>query len=135
MNRMEKSSEQRVDRFFSIGEDIILIFIGLCLFITALFLLYGIIESFINLLKGEELIKCVVNTLDKILLVLMIIEILYTVKVSFKAHALLAEPFLLIGLIAAVRRILVISVEAVYLPNITHGSSLIIWLKYPYWVC
>jgi hypothetical protein len=41
----------------------------------------------------------------------MVIELLYTVQVSFREHALLPEPFLLVALIAAVRRILVITAE------------------------
>jgi len=33
----------------------------------------------------------------------MIVEILYTVQVSFREHALVPEPFLIVGLIVAVR--------------------------------
>ena len=47
----------------------------------------------------------------------MVIEIFYTVKVSFKEHSLCAEPFLIVALIAAIRRILVISVESAYMPE------------------
>jgi Phosphate-starvation-inducible E family len=49
--------------------------------------------------------------LDRILLILMIVEILYTVQVSFREHTLAPEPFLIIGLIAATRRILVVTAE------------------------
>ena len=41
----------------------------------------------------------------------MIVEILYTVQVSFRDHVLTPEPFLIVGLIAATRRILVITAE------------------------
>jgi hypothetical protein len=37
---------------------------------------------------------------------------LYTVHVSFREHVLTAPPFLLVALIAAVRRILVLTAEA-----------------------
>ena len=40
-----------------------------------------------------------------------LIEILYTVQVSFREHVLVPEPFVLVALIAAVRRILVITAE------------------------
>ena len=53
----------------------------------------------------------VVTVLDQLLLVLMIIEVLYTVQVSFREHVLVPEPFVLVALIAAVRRILVITAE------------------------
>jgi hypothetical protein len=53
----------------------------------------------------------VIALLDRILLILMIVEILYTVQVSFREHTLVPEPFLVIGLIAATRRILVVTAE------------------------
>jgi phosphate-starvation-inducible protein E len=49
--------------------------------------------------------------LDELLVVLMIVEILHTVRLSLRSHILVAEPFLIVGLIASVRRILVISLE------------------------
>ena len=45
------------------------------------------------------------------LLVLMIVELLYTVQVSFREHTLIPEPFIIVGLIAATRRILVLTAE------------------------
>jgi hypothetical protein len=37
----------------------------------------------------------------------MLVEILHTVRISIRSHVLVAEPFLIVGLIAAIRRILV----------------------------
>ena len=45
------------------------------------------------------------------LLILMIVELLYTVQVSFREHVLTADPFLIVALIAATRRILVLTAE------------------------
>jgi uncharacterized membrane protein (DUF373 family) len=53
-----------------------------------------------------------VLTIDRILLVLMVIEILHTVRVSFSEGALVCEPFLIVGLIASIRRVLVITLES-----------------------
>jgi uncharacterized membrane protein (DUF373 family) len=50
--------------------------------------------------------------LGSLLLVLMLVELLHTVRVSLHAHGLLPEPFLIVGLIAAMRRVLVITAEA-----------------------
>ena len=41
----------------------------------------------------------------------MIVEILYTVQVSFSEHALVPEPFLIVGLIATIRGLLVLTAE------------------------
>lgn len=49
--------------------------------------------------------------LDRILLILLVVELLYTVQVSFREHSLIPEPFLLVGLIAAIRRVLVLTAE------------------------
>jgi uncharacterized membrane protein (DUF373 family) len=55
--------------------------------------------------------------LDQILLVLLVVELLYTVQVSFRAHGLLAEPFLVVALIAVIRRILVLTAAVSKLPE------------------
>jgi uncharacterized membrane protein (DUF373 family) len=44
--------------------------------------------------------------LDRVLLVLILVEIVYTVVLSLRAHRLVAQPFIVVGLIAVVRRIL-----------------------------
>jgi uncharacterized membrane protein (DUF373 family) len=48
---------------------------------------------------------------DQLLLILLMIEVLYTVQVSFREHVLVPEPFVLVAMIAAVRRILVLTAE------------------------
>ena len=52
-----------------------------------------------------------------LLLVLVIIELLYTVQVSFREHALVPEPFLIVGLIAVTRRILVVNAAFAGMPR------------------
>jgi hypothetical protein len=52
------------------------------------------------------------RVLDQLLIVLMLIEILHTVRISIRSNILLAtEPFLVVGLIASIRRVLIISLE------------------------
>lgn len=52
------------------------------------------------------------RVLDQLLAVLMLVEILHTVRISIHSHYLVTEPFLVVGLIASIRRILVITLEA-----------------------
>lgn len=52
------------------------------------------------------------RVLDQLLVVLMLVEILHTVRISIRSHVLVTEPFLVVGLIASIRRILVITLEA-----------------------
>ncbi len=55
--------------------------------------------------------RLIVTVVDHLLLVLMLVEILHTVRQSIEAHELQAEPFLVVGLIATVRRILLVTLE------------------------
>ena len=48
---------------------------------------------------------------DRLLFVLMVIEILHTVRASIQTHQLSSEPFLIVGMIATIRRILVVTLE------------------------
>lgn len=54
----------------------------------------------------------IVVTIDRLLFVLMVVEILHTVRVSFRSGTLVCEPFLIVGLIASIRRMLVITLES-----------------------
>jgi len=60
------------------------------------------------------------RVLDQLLVVLMLVEILHTVRISIRSHFLVTEPFLVVGLIASIRRILVITLEAA---NLTKGEA------------
>jgi uncharacterized membrane protein (DUF373 family) len=51
------------------------------------------------------------RVLNELLIVLMLVEIFHTVRISIRSHALVTEPFLVVGIIASIRRILVISLE------------------------
>jgi uncharacterized membrane protein (DUF373 family) len=69
------------------------------------------------------------RVLNQLLIVLMLVEILHTVRISIRSHILVTEPFLVVGLIASIRRILVITLEAATLTKegawATEGSSAI----------
>jgi len=85
--------------------------LGALLAAIALALLVAVAAAFARALFADTLSARTVELLDRILLILMIVELLYTVQVSFREHALLPEPFLIVGLIAAIRRLLVLTAE------------------------
>jgi uncharacterized membrane protein (DUF373 family) len=108
-----ESGETRtvIARAFTLVEDVVYIGIGVLLTCSALLLLVnGGIGLWRATIEGAPL-RGVINLLDRTLLVLMLVELLYTVQVSFREHTLLPEPFLIVGLIAATRRILVVTAE------------------------
>lgn len=56
-------------------------------------------------------IRSLFGIVDRLLFVLMVIEILHTVRASIQSRELSCEPFLIVGMIATVRRILVVTLE------------------------
>jgi uncharacterized membrane protein (DUF373 family) len=98
-----------VARCFTAVEDVVYIGLGLVLAAAAVVLLGTAAVGFARSVASGSLAVGSVELLDRALLVLLIVELLYTVQVSFREHALVPEPFLLVGLIAAVRRVLVLT--------------------------
>jgi uncharacterized membrane protein (DUF373 family) len=98
-------------RGFTYVEDVLYVGLGVLLAGAALVLLADGAGMFWRAFVGGELPARVIELLDRILLILMIAEILYTVQVSLREHALFPEPFLVVGLIAGIRRVLIITAE------------------------
>src|SRR5262244_468183 len=100
-----------VSHGFTLVEDVVYVGLGLLLSGAAVVLLGSLVITFWRGLVGGSLPGGVVVVLDQILLILMIVELLYTVQLSFREHVLVPEPFVLVALIAGVRRILVVTPE------------------------
>ena len=108
---------QAVVQGLSSVEDVAYVGLGLLLTIAAATLLVTTTKSVAIALWSHTFGGQVVSLLDQILLVLLIIELLYTVQVSFRERGLLAEPFLVVALIAVIRRVLVLTAEVPKLPD------------------
>ena len=107
----ESNLRQSISTTFTRIEDVVYVGLGVLLAASAVSLLVAVAVNFGQGVLSGDLRKIVVQLLDQILLIFMIVEILYTVQVSFREHTLMAEPFLIVGLIAAIRRILIITAE------------------------
>ena len=100
-----------VSTAFAIVQDVVYVATGVLLTVSAIAILArGGVDLARALPAGVD-VRAIVVLLDRILLALMVVELLYTLQVSFREHALVPEPFLLLALIASVRRILVITAE------------------------
>jgi len=100
-----------VDQAWKLAENVIYIAVGLLLVATAVVVLFEATKVFVSAVLEGALAQEVLHILDSLLLVLMIVEILHTVGISVRQHELTCEPFLIVGLIATVRRILIITAE------------------------
>jgi uncharacterized membrane protein (DUF373 family) len=107
-----KTTTARIAGYLSHAESVVLVLIAVVLIILAVILLgNSVLTIFSSLLHGT-IQDLSIQILDSVLLVMMTMEIVYTVTVSLQGHTLAAEPFLIIGAIAAIRRMLVITAES-----------------------
>ena len=102
---------ETISSAFTRVEDITYVALGVLLAASALVLVGSAAWFFLQSLIDRDPRGSMVDLLDQLLLILMIVEVLYTVQVSFREHSLIAEPFLVVGLIAAIRRILILTAE------------------------
>lgn len=102
---------QLIATAFTRVEDIVYVGLGVLLACSAVSLLVsGAIGLWGSIARGAPFAG-IVDLLDRTLIVLMLVELLYTVQVSFREHTLVPEPFLVVGLIAVTRRILVLTAQ------------------------
>lgn len=88
-------------------QDIVTILIGVVLlFLSGALLISGLVE-FAQHASGNIAIAAQL-LLDRALFVLILIEIVHTVVLSLRAHRLIAQPFVVVGLVAVIRRILLL---------------------------
>src|SRR5262245_26643363 len=102
---------EAIARVFAYVEDLLYVALAALLALSALGLLGSTALTVGRSMAGGALPGSIIVLLDQLLLVLLIVELLYTVHVTFREHVLTAPPFLLVALIATVRRILVLTAE------------------------
>ena len=107
-----KTGTTRIAQLLSRAENVVLVLIAVVLIALAVILLSDSVLTLINAARDGTIQKFSIEILDSVLLVMMTMEIVYTVTVSLEGHTLAAEPFLIIGAIAAIRRMLVITAES-----------------------
>ncbi|MCI4626778.1 MAG: phosphate-starvation-inducible PsiE family protein [Candidatus Magnetoovum sp. WYHC-5] len=109
-----KYSLTEIFRKFLVKIDIILHIVAALLLLTACFFI--LFYSFQNILNpGRETILHLIND---VLMALIILELLWTVIRFLKKQQFSLGPFLAIGIIAAIRRILLIEAQTSYMEHV-----------------
>ncbi|MGC1965223.1 MAG: phosphate-starvation-inducible PsiE family protein [Candidatus Acidiferrales bacterium] len=102
------------------GEVIVYSVLAVLLFVTALATSVIAGKMLWDGLVHRSVEFQILQVLDQLLVVLMLVEVLHTVRIAIRSHILVTEPFLVIGLIASIRRMLVITLEAA---SLTQGGA------------
>jgi uncharacterized membrane protein (DUF373 family) len=99
------------DRGLRVGEQVVYVLACVLLLAGAGALLVQAGWDLVTL-KGDDVNDTASSMLDTLLLVFVLIELLSAVRATFTEHRLLAEPFLLVGVIATIKELVVTANEA-----------------------
>ena len=102
---------RRIETAFAVVEDVV--YVGIAFLLVAA-------SGVLLVVAGDELLEIrhglakdpIVEVLDTLLLVFIVVELLSAVRLTVSKRKLIAEPFLLVGIIASIKEIVVLSVKA-----------------------
>ena len=94
------------------SEEALYITVGVLLLAAAVLVVVGTISGLVASIRTHQgAVQIGVVLLDRILLALIVAELLHTLRFVVLRGEIVVEPFLFVGLIAVVRRILIITAE------------------------
>lgn len=94
-----------VEHGFYIVIAVALALAGAGLFVFAVY-------AFARNVDEGSFVQHILTLLDTMLLVFIVTELLHTVRAIIDENVLMTEPFLIVGIVAVIRRLIVISAEA-----------------------
>jgi uncharacterized membrane protein (DUF373 family) len=90
------------------AQDYVSGLVAIALIVLAAVLVVSGVAGFVQNLRTESVVTAAANLLDRLLFALIVAEIVHTVVLSLRAHRLIAQPFIVVGLIAVIRKILLL---------------------------
>ena len=104
---------EKTSDLFGYAEDAFYVAVAAALvLIGALYFGYTIYDFVKRATEGSDLSLLVIALLGDLLLVFIFTEIVHTIRAVIDEKILVAEPFLIVGIVAAIRRMVVLSAEA-----------------------
>ena len=105
-----RAASHRADGVLAWGEVAIYFGTALILLVGAALLVGDAVTTFVDrLADGEPLQAAAAEVLSILLLVFVFVELLGAVRKTLRERRLLAEPFLLVGIIASIKEIVVVA--------------------------
>ena len=108
----ERRSRSWIAALLGYGEFLIDTAVALALIAGGTILLGVVVYDFVRGLGHEPVVGQVLELLSGLLLVFIFTELVSTIRVVIARRKVVVEPFLIVGMVAAIRRLIVISAEA-----------------------
>lgn len=107
----EEERQRFADRALGFLEDVIYWAIAVVLIVGSGALLVAQFNTMLGLRSAPAKIV-MLEVLDGLLLIFIFVELLYAVRSCLRSREIVAEPFLIVGILACIKEIVVLSVEA-----------------------
>src|SRR3979409_775923 len=105
----EQDRQRFADRALGMLEDAMYWSIALVLVVGSVALLIAQFNTMLRL-RNTPASPVMIAILDGLLLVFIFVELLYAVRSCLRSHEIVAEPFLIVGILAGIKEIVVLSV-------------------------
>ena len=113
MAEEEHDFRERVQGAFGFVEDGLYVAVALALTLAGIGLFGYVVYDFVtHLSDGPKFTTLILDLLDGLLLVFILTELIHTIRAVIDEKILVSEPFLVVGVVAAIRRLVVVSAEA-----------------------
>jgi uncharacterized membrane protein (DUF373 family) len=91
-------------------EESLYVIVGVLLLGATVLVLVGTVSGLVSSIRAHHsAVNIAVVLLDRVLLMLIVAELFHTLRLAVQRGEIVVEPFLYVGLIAVVRRILIIT--------------------------
>lgn len=107
----EEDRQRFADRVLLFFEDAVYWAISVVLVVGSGALLVAQFNTLLRLREAPAK-TILLEVLDGLLLIFIFVELLYAVRSCLRSHEIVAEPFLIVGILAGIKEIVVLSVEA-----------------------
>jgi uncharacterized membrane protein (DUF373 family) len=107
----EEDRQRFADRALGLLEDAVYWGIAVVLVVGSVALLIAQFNTMLRL-RNTPASTVMIEILDGLLLIFIFVELLYAVRSCLRSHEIVAEPFLIVGILAGIKEIVVLSVEA-----------------------
>jgi uncharacterized membrane protein (DUF373 family) len=107
----EEDRQRFADRVLGVIEDSVYWAIAAVLAVGSIALLVSQFNTMLRL-RNSPASTVMLEVLDGLLLIFIFVELLYAVRSCLRSHEIVAEPFLIVGILAGIKEIVVLSVEA-----------------------
>jgi uncharacterized membrane protein (DUF373 family) len=111
-SRQDKRLRDATQEGFGFLEDILYVAVALALVGAGGILFVSAVYDFSTHLTDGSVSDLILELLDGLLLVFIVTELIHTVRVVLDEKILVSEPFLVVGIVAVIRRLVVVSAEA-----------------------